>query len=280
MNRNLSAATPYRSLRRVVAFFRRDVAIARSYRMAFLLEILEAFFGVATFYYLSRFVSNDELVRVLPAKSDYFAFALVGFAFFDYLTVSLSAFDNSIVEAQRNGTLEAMLVTETPLTMILVASAAYPFVLLALRTVIYLAWGALIFHFPVQEANWLGAVIILAVSIMAFAGLGIISTSYLLLFKRGNPARWLIVGASSLLGGIMYPVSVLPVPMQWIARLIPVTYSLAGMRQALLEGASFGQLWPSVRALLIFAAILLPFSSLIFSWALRRTKITGTLTHM
>jgi len=173
-----------------------------------------------------------------------------------------------------------MLVTETPLTMILVASAAYPFVLLALRTVIYLAWGALIFHFPVQEANWLGAVIILAASIMAFAGLGIISTSYLLLFKRGNPARWLIVGASSLLGGIMYPVSVLPVPMQWIARLIPVTYSLAGMRQALLEGASFGQLWPSVRALLIFAAILLPFSSLIFSWALRRTKITGTLTHM
>jgi len=280
MNRNLSAATPYRSLRRVVAFFRRDVAIARSYRMAFLLEILEAFFGVATFYYLSRFVSNDELVRVLPAKSDYFAFALVGFAFFDYLTVSLSAFDNSIVEAQRNGTLEAMLVTETPLTMILVASAAYPFVLLALRTVIYLAWGALIFHFPVQEANWLGAVIILAASILAFAGLGIISTSYLLLFKRGNPARWLIVGASSLLGGIMYPVSVLPVPMQWIARLIPVTYSLAGMRQALLEGASFGQLWPSVRALLIFAAILLPFSSLIFSWALRRTKITGTLTHM
>ena len=280
MNRNLSAATPYRSLRRVVAFFRRDVAIARSYRMAFLLEILEAFFGVATFYYLSRFVSNDELVRVLPAKSDYFAFALVGFAFFDYLTVSLSAFDNSIVEAQQNGTLEAMLVTETPLTMILVASAAYPFVLLALRTVIYLAWGALIFHFPVQEANWLGAVIILAASILAFAGLGIISTSYLLLFKRGNPARWLIVGASSLLGGIMYPVSVLPVPMQWIARLIPVTYSLAGMRQALLEGASFGQLWPSVRALLIFAAILLPFSSLIFSWALRRTKITGTLTHM
>jgi ABC-2 type transport system permease protein len=280
MNRNFSAATPYRSLRRIVAFFRRDVAIARSYRMAFLLEILEAFFGVATFYYLSRFVSNDELVRVLPAKSDYFAFALVGFAFFDYLTVSLSAFDNSIMEAQQNGTLEAMLVTETPLTMILVASAAYPFVLLALRTVIYLAWGALIFHFPVREANWLGAVIILAVSILAFAGLGIISTSYLLLFKRGNPARWLIVGASSLLGGIMYPVSVLPVAMQWIARLIPVTYSLAGMRQALLEGASFAQLWPSVRALLIFAAILLPFSSLIFSWALRRTKITGTLTHM
>src|ERR1700675_2078420 len=198
-------------LRKVLAFFRRDVAIARSYRMAFALEILEAFFGVATFYYLSRFVSNDELSRALPAGSDYFAFALVGFAFFDYLTVSLSAFDSSITEAQQNGTLEAMLVTETPLTMILIASTAYPFVLLAMRTIIYLAWGVLFFHFPIHEANWLGAVMILLLSILAFAGLGVISTSYLLLFKRGNPAKWLIVGASSLLGGRMYPVSGVPV---------------------------------------------------------------------
>jgi len=270
----------HRTLRKAFAFFERDLAIARSYRMAFALEILEAFFGVATFYYLSRFVSSDQLARALPKGSDYFTFALVGFAFFDYLTVSLSAFDNSIMEARQNGTLEAMLVTETPLTMILVASAAYPFVLLALRTVIYLAWGAMLFHFPIQGANWLGAVTILVVSILAFAGLGIISTSYLLLFKRGNPARWLIVGASSLLGGIMYPVSVLPVPLQWLARLIPVTYSLEGMRQALLAGAGFAELWPSVRALLLFSVVLLPLSSVIFAWALRQTKITGTLTHL
>ena len=31
--------------------------------------------------------------------------------------------------------------------------------------------------------------------------------------------------------------------------------------------------------LLAFAAVLLPSSVLIFSWSLRRTKITGTLTH-
>jgi ABC-2 type transport system permease protein len=264
---------------KIFAFFRRDLAIARSYRMAFVLEILEAFFGVATFYYLSRFVSNDQLTRALPRGSDYFAFALVGFAFFDYLTVSLSAFDNTIMEARQNGTLEAMLVTETPLTVILAASTSYPFVLLAMRTVIYLAWGALLFHFPIGAANWLGAIIVLITSILAFAGLGIISTSYLLLFKRGNPARWLIVGASGLLGGMMYPVSVLPVPLQWLARLIPVTYSLEGMRQALLAGAGLLQLWPSVRALLLFSVILLPLSSVVFAWAVRQTKITGTLTH-
>ena len=59
-----------------------------------------------------------------------------------------------------------------------------------------------------------------------------------------------------------------------------MTYSLEGMRHALLAGVSFAQLWPSVRALILFAVILLPLSGVIFAWALRRTKITGTLTHL
>ena len=33
-------------------------------------------------------------------------------------------------------------------------------------------------------------------------------------------------------------------------------------------------------ALLVFAAILIPLSFAVFAWALRRTKITGTLTHI
>jgi ABC-2 type transport system permease protein len=266
-------------LRKTSAFFRRDVAIAHSYRVVLGLEILEAFFGVATFYYLSRFVSTDQLIDALPRGTNYFGFALVGFVFFDYLTISLNAFENSILEARQNGTLEAMLVTQTPITIVVGAAVAYPFLLLALRTIVYLACGILVFHLPVQRANWAGGMIVLVASILAFSGLGIVSASYLLLFKRGNPARWLIIGASGLLGGMMYPVSVLPGPFQWLSRIIPVTYSLEGMRQALLTGAGLLQLWPSLRALLLFSLILLPLSSMLFGWALRRTKITGTLTH-
>jgi ABC-2 type transport system permease protein len=68
--------------------------------------------------------------------------------------------------------------------------------------------------------------------------------------------------------------------LQMLARLIPVTYSLEGMRAALLAGGGWAQLWPPFVALLIFAAILIPLSFAVFAWALRRTKITGTLTHI
>jgi ABC-2 type transport system permease protein len=79
--------------------------------------------------------------------------------------------------------------------------------------------------------------------------------------------------------GMMYPVSVLPAWLQYVARLTPVTYSLEGMRAAILSHASLRELWPSLAGLLVFAALLLPVSFAVFSWALRRTKITGTLTH-
>jgi ABC-2 type transport system permease protein len=268
------------TLRKLAAFFYRDFAIARGYRGALILETLEALFGVATYYFLSRFVQTPELERALPVGNTYFAFALVGFAFFDYLSVSMTAFDASLEEAHQNRTLEALLVSQTPLSVIVAGSAVYPFVALALRTCVYFAWGALLFGFLPHSVNWLGAAAVLLASILAFAGLGVLSASYQILFKRGNPAKWVVLGVSGLVGGMMYPVSILPQPLQFLARLIPVTYSLEGMRAALLSGAGWSALWHSLAALLIFAAILLPLSFAVFAWALRRTKVTGTLTHI
>jgi len=269
-----------RTLFKLVAFFRRDFSIARSYRTALLFETVEALFGVATFYFLARFVENPSLEHALPYGTDYFAFALVGFAFFDYMSVALSAFDMSLEEARRNRTLEALLVTQTPVWVIVTGSAIYPFVALSLRTAIYLLWAVVFFGFSPRGANWIGAAAVLLASILAFAGLGIISASYQILFKRGNPAKWFVLGLSGVVGGMMYPVSILPAPLRVVARLIPVTYSLEGMRAALLGGAGWGQLAPLLLVLLAFAAVLIPGSFAVFGWALRRTKITGTLTHM
>ena len=266
------------ALRKIYWFFLRDVAIARSYRVLFVFEMLQTLLGVAAFYYLSRFIEVPSLENA-HASGGYFAFAVVGFAFFDYLTVALNAFDQSLEEARRNGTLEYLLVTQTSLPVILAGSAIYPFLILSVRTIVYLGWAALLFNFPLTQANWPGALLVLIASIFAFTGLGVLSASYSLLFKRGNPAKWLFVGVAGLVSGIMYPVTVLPPFLQVVARFVPVTYSLQGMRVALLQNASIFSLWPTLRSLLLFALILLPLSLTVFAWALRRTKVTGTLTH-
>src|SRR5712691_8111685 len=268
-----------RIFRELWFFFWRDLSIARTYRTVFILEAIEALFGAAMFYYVARFVDTPALQHALPQGGSYFAFSLVGFVFLDYLNAALDTFDRGLEEARDTGTLEHLLITQTSLPVFVVGSAIYPFVATTLRIVIYVAWAAALFGFPLHAANWLAVFAVLLVTLLAFSGLGILSASYLLLFKRGNPAKWFFLGVSSVLGGMMYPVSVLPQNLQRVARLVPITYSLEGMRAALLGRAGLAELWPSLRALLLFSIILLPLAFVVFSWALRRTKVTGTLTH-
>jgi ABC-2 type transport system permease protein len=268
-----------RKLREVWLFFRRDLLIASTYRTVFLFEAAEGLFGAAMFYYVARFVDSPQLDRALPQTGGYFAFSLIGFIFLDYLNISLDTFDRSLQEARDSGTLEHLLVTQTSLPALVAGSAIYPFVATTIRIAIYIAWGVLLFHFPLSGANWLGVIVMLLATLLAFCGLGILSASYLLLFKRGNPAKWFLLGISSVTGGTLFPVSILPGWLQFIARLNPVTYALDGMRTALLGNAGFSALLHPLAVLLGFAVLLLPASMLIFSWSLRRTKINGTLTH-
>jgi ABC-2 type transport system permease protein len=267
------------TLRDLLLFFVRDLQIASTYRSPFILEAIEALFAAAMFYYVARFVDSPELRQSLPQGNTYFAYSLVGFLFFDYLNAALDTFERSLQEARDGGTLESLLVTQVSLPVVLTGSALYPFVATTLRIAVYVAWGALLFGFPLRFTNWLSVAVVLIATLLAFSGLGIFSASYLLLFKRGNPARWFVVGVSSIVGGMLFPVSILPAWLQFVARLNPVTYALDAMRAALLDGANLFAIAKPLLLLLFFAAILLPASAATFSWALRRTKMTGTLTH-
>jgi ABC-2 type transport system permease protein len=268
-----------RTLHDLFLFIQRDLRIARTYRSPFVLEAIEALFAAAMFYYVARFVDSPALRESLPQGNTYFAYSLVGFLFFDYLNAALDTFDRSLQEARDTGTLEPLLVTQVSLPVILAGAALYPFVATTLRIAVYVVWGAVLFGFPLHSANWLSVCAVLLATLLAFSGLGIFSASYLLLFKRGNPAKWFVLGVSTIVGGVLFPVSILPDWLQVIARLNPVTYALDAMRAALLDGAGPFAIGKPLLILLFFAAILLPASTATFAWALRRTKTTGTLTH-
>ncbi|HZC66085.1 MAG TPA: ABC transporter permease, partial [Candidatus Dormibacteraeota bacterium] len=186
-----------RVFREIWLFFWRDLLIASTYRTVFLLELVEALFGAAMFYYVARFVDSPQLERLVPEAGGYFAFSLVGFMFLDYLNIALDTFDRSLQEARDTGTLEHLLVTQTSLPVLVGGSAIYPFLATTIRVAVYIAWAVLLFGFPLHSANWPGVLAMLVATLLAFCGLGIFSASYVLLFKRGNPAKWFLLGISS-----------------------------------------------------------------------------------
>jgi ABC-2 type transport system permease protein len=100
-----------------------------------------------------------------------------------------------------------------------------------------------------------------------------------MVLKRGDPITWMFNAVSHLLGGVYYPISVLPAWLQHLALLLPVTYALEAMRLALKPGTPFSQIQPSLVGLVVFGCLLLPVSLLAFRFAVRQARIDGSLTH-
>ena len=131
----------------------------------------------------------------------------------------------------------------------------------------------------VAGANLLGALLVLVLTIASFSGIGIISASFVMVFKRGDPLAFAFSGASYLLGGVYYPVAVLPSWLQKISYLLPIRHSLEGIRLCLLGRASLKMIAPNLIALLCFTAVLPPSGLLCFQRAVRRANMDGSLTH-
>lgn len=262
-----------------ISFIKKDLLTETSYKLHFIMQFAGIFFSTVSFFFLSKLVGNNIGGALKPYGGDYFSFVLIGFAFTHYLRVSLQGFSSSIRENQLMGIMEILLVADTKLSTIIISSSLYKFLFTSIQILVFLLLGVLVFSIDISNANYVAAVIIILLTITSFSCIGIISASFIIVFKRGDPISWIVTSLSWLLGGVYYPVSILPPWLQKFSYILPITYSLEGMRMALLKGYSFQQLLPNILALCIFTLLMLPLSLYIFQLAVKKAKVDGTLTQ-
>ncbi|EIJ41418.1 ABC-type multidrug transport system, permease component [Beggiatoa alba B18LD] len=269
----------YHELAKIRAFLIRDWQHEKSYRLVFLPAFFSLFTLLFTFFFLARLLNHAQLPALQPYGGDYFAFVLIGFAFFNYLEVLLKGLPQQIREGQLLGTLEALLVTPTALPTLIIASICYQLLGATARVVVYLGLAIGIFQITLHGANLIATGLFLLLTLMAFSSLGILTASVVILLKKGEALSSLFVSIARLLCGLYYPISILPDSLQLVAHWIPVTYALEGLRLALLQGYSLTQLMPNLLPLSLFTLFLLPSSLWAFHHAIQRAKRDGTLTQ-
>jgi len=266
-------------LTKPLAIFKRDLLIALSYKFKFVLQFTGVLFSTLMFFFLSRLVGQGMESRLANYGGDYFSFVLIGLAFTDYLTISLSNFAAEIRNAQVLGTLEALLVTPTSVTTILFSSCFYNFSFTSLRIFLYLIAGVFIFHVKLNIISPVAFFIVFFLTILAFAGIGLISASFIIIFKQGSPVTMIMSTASGLIGGVLYPVSVLPQWLEPYSNLLPITHALEAMRKILLNGATFSDVLSQILSLLAFTIVLFPAGLYAFRHGLKLARKEGSLVH-
>ncbi|MCK4418815.1 ABC transporter permease, partial [Candidatus Aerophobetes bacterium] len=65
----------------------------------------------------------------------------------------------------------------------------WQFLLTSIRVLAYILLGVFFFGVNISRPNIPAALLVLILTILAFSSLGIISASFIMVFKRGNPPK-------------------------------------------------------------------------------------------
>jgi ABC-2 type transport system permease protein len=125
--------------------------------------------------------------------------------------------------------------------------------------------------------NWGSLALTLALFLVALWGVGVLFSAIGLYLKKANPFSNLISPFIILLGGVYYPVALLPDPLRWLARGLPFGYGMQALADAALHNAGIGALAPDLLPLAGFAMALPIVGTLAFGWIERAVRVSGEL---
>jgi len=266
-------------VQKAIAIMKKELITMLSYRFNFIFRIITIWLSLLIYFFLSKLINSSSVESLQDYGGNYFTFVIIGIAFTNYLNVGLDSFSSSIRDAQLTGTLEAVLVTRTSFTTLLFFQALWNYLFTSFYVFLYLIVGFKFFNSPAINPNITSATVVMILTIIAYSSIGILSGSIVLTFKKGAPFNWLTHNISRFLGGVYFPISILPVWCQYISKLLPITYSLEGLRLSLLRGYTLFALKDQIIGLIVFNLLLFPFSIWIFNLSFKKAQREGTLFH-
>ncbi|MBI4802494.1 MAG: ABC transporter permease [Elusimicrobia bacterium] len=263
--------------RQFCAFIKKDFLLEKSYKVSFALGVLATFSGILVFYFTDKLFGRRLTPYLAEFGTGYFAYVFTAGAFFGYIGTGASSYSERLRVEQLQGTLEAQLSAPVSPAVFLISLSAWNFIFASFELLIYALAGLFVFRLDFSNANLPSVSVVFLLSSVSFAALGILSSCFVLLFKRGNPAAWVLNNFEGLLGGVYFPVAVLPAWLQWASKLLPVTYAVRAFELALHKGDGLYELRAELAVLFLFTAALAPVSVWAFGKALERARRRGTL---
>jgi ABC-2 type transport system permease protein len=264
-------------MRKAGAIFGCDAALSLSYDFSFWTSWIGIAVQVLSFYFISKLMGSSPKFGYGGHPARYFDFIVVNLAFVRFQATAVQCFQSAIRNDQMAGTLEAVMATPTTLPVIILSRGLWAFTLTFMQVALFMVL-AVVLGLNLSHANILSVIVFTALTIACMSPLGVMSAASIMTFKQTGGTGFVMGGLTQLLGGVLFPISTLPLILQYVSWGLPITHALNGIRGAV-HGANLLQLAPEAIWLTIAAAVLLPLSLWSFGRAVQRAKMDGTLGH-
>lgn len=223
------------STRAALALTQASWRTAKSYRFSFVLSFVSLAVTIIPVYFVANALQEFMAPVISSEGRDYFGFVLIGTAILTLVSAALSSFGSAVTGGLSSGFFEALLVTPTPLGLLLAGQTGYSFAWAAARGIVLVGAGLLLG----LDVHWLRlpeALLVTTLLVGAYAGVGLVAAALVVSFRTNAAIPQGALVVSTLLGGVYFPASVLPPAVAPIAEWLPLTPGLRALRQALLLG--------------------------------------------
>jgi ABC-2 type transport system permease protein len=251
---------------------RRDAIIFMTYRTQAISQILSMVFQLTTFYFISRLLRAQGFGK----PSDYFAFVVVGLAIMQVLISTLGLAPGQVRQELVAGTMERFIVSPFGPKGGIVAMMIFPILSALVFAVIMLALAALIFGLPIAATAPL-AIPVALVGSFAFIPFAIAAVAAVLAFKQATAGTQFVVSGLAIVGGLYFPVSLLPGWLRWTSEVQPLAPA-ADLLRKLLVGTPLQHPWAlDLIKLVGFGVVLFPLALALLRRAMLFGQRRGTI---
>jgi ABC-2 type transport system permease protein len=203
---------------------------------------------------------------------------LIGAVIWSYLGIIFEIITETVAWERWEGTIEYTFMAPLARAVHLGGTGLFAVLYGVVRTALLFVVVALFFGLHFHHADFVTAIVLLAISSVSFVGVGMITAVLPLISpEKGAQLGFIAQGFLLVVSGVYYPVSILPIWMRWLSVISPATYALRGIRAGVLDGASLGARWGDVWPLLVLGVVAIPVGLLIFRAGERYAKRHGKL---
>jgi ABC-2 type transport system permease protein len=169
----------------------------------------------------------------------------------------------AIVKERERGTIEQLIVTPIR-NWELVVAKIIPYIIVSFaNTILIMAIGTFLFGVPLRGSLLL-LFSLVGLYLLPTLGLGLLISTAARTQQQAQLMTMPIMLPSMMLSGVFFPISSLPVFLQVIGNLLPLTYFVYIMRSIVIKGVGLNMIVPQVVGLTVFAVILLGLAAMRF----------------
>ena len=251
---------------------------AKSYRLSFVLSFASLAVTIIPVYFVANALQPFMASVIADEGREYFGFVLLGTAILTMVSPALSSFSSAVSGGLSSGFFEALLATPTSLPALLAGQTGYAFAWAFARVILLVAAGTAL-GVDIHWLRLLEAVLITAIVVAAYGGIGLLAAALVVSFRTNASIPQAVLVASTLLGGVYFPTSVLPPIVSPLAEWLPLTPGLRALRQTLLLDYPLSTVAGDVMQLLGLTAACLLVGIVSLRWAFAYARRAGSLAQ-